>query len=60
MTDIRLETTNTDAARRTLELNKFSQKVSMSSAESSSNLKNPANIRLEARLNGFKKVAENV
>lgn len=56
---LRLQTTDTDAARLTIELNPFIQKVSMSSAEPRNTAINKAAVRFENRLNGFKKVKDN-
>jgi len=55
---IRLLSTNTPSAKLTLKLYKPVQQVSMSSAEKGSGWKDSANIRLEERLNGFKKVSD--
>lgn len=53
---IRLQSANTDTARRTLELFKFKPRVSMSSSESRNRTVKQSAIRLENRLNEFKRV----
>jgi len=55
---IRLLSANTESAMRTIENYKQVHQVSMSSAEKRSSWKDSANIRLEERLNGFKKVSD--